>query len=45
MKIGGWADDETMHKIYTHLAQKDIAKQAQDFRNFFVSNADKKAQI
>lgn len=45
MKIGGWADDETMHKIYTHLAQKDIAKQAQDFRNFFVSNADKKTQI
>lgn len=45
MEIGGWADDGTMHKIYTHLAQKDIAKRAQDFRNFFVSNVDKKAQI
>jgi len=35
MEIGGWADDGTMRKIYTHLAQKDIAKRAQDFSNFF----------
>lgn len=36
MEIGGWADDGTMHKIYTHLAQKDIAKRSQDFQNFFL---------
>ncbi len=35
MEIGGWADDGTMHKIYTHLAKKDIAKRAQDFSDFF----------
>lgn len=35
MEIGGWADDGTMHKIYTHLAQKDIAKRAQQFSDFF----------
>ena len=35
MEIGGWADDGTMRKIYTHLAQKDIANRAQDFSNFF----------
>lgn len=35
MEIGGWADDGTMRKIYTHLAQKDIAKRAEDFSNFF----------
>ena len=35
MEIGGWADDGTMRKIYTHLAQKDIDKRAQDFTNFF----------
>ena len=35
MEIGGWSDDGTMRKIYTHLAQKDIADRAQDFRNFF----------
>jgi len=27
-----------MHKIYTHLAQKDIAKRAQDFSNYFDPN-------
>ena len=35
MEIGGWKDAGTMHKIYTHLAQKDIAKRAQDFSNYF----------
>lgn len=38
MEIGGWSDDHTMRKIYTHLAQKDIANRAKDFSNFF--NAD-----
>jgi len=37
MEIGGWADDGTMRKIYTHLAQKDIASRAKDFSNFFCS--------
>ena len=36
MEIGGWADDGTMRKIYTHLAQQDIDKRAKDFTNFFV---------
>lgn len=39
MEIGGWKDAGTMHKIYTHLAKKDIAKRAQDFTNYF-SKAD-----
>ena len=34
-EIGGWKDLGTMHKIYTHLAQKDIAKRSQDFCNYF----------
>ena len=37
MEIGGWADDGTMRKIYTHLSQKDIAKRAEEFSNFFSS--------
>ena len=37
MEIGGWSDDGTMRKIYTHLAQKDIADRAKDFSNFFSS--------
>lgn len=36
MEIGGWADDGTMRKIYTHLAQDDIDKRAQEFTNFFL---------
>lgn len=41
MEIGGWSDDGTMRKIYTHLAQKDIAKRAQDFSNFFADKSEK----
>lgn len=36
MEIGGWSDDGTMRKIYTHLAQKDIADRSKDFSNFFL---------
>ena len=35
MEIGGWANDQTMRKIYTHLCQRDIAKRAKDFSRFF----------
>ena len=35
MQIGGWANDQTMHKIYTHLAQEDINKHAVAFTSFF----------
>ncbi len=35
MQIGGWKDSATMHNIYTHLAQRDIAKRAQDFSDYF----------
>lgn len=34
-EIGGWNDLGTMHKIYTHLAEADIAKRSQDFSNYF----------
>lgn len=44
MEIGGWADDGTMRKIYTHLAQNDIAERAQDFSDFFDPEKKKKTQ-
>lgn len=44
MEIGGWSDDGTMRKIYTHLAQKDIAARAQDFSNFFMDKNEKTAK-
>lgn len=35
MELGGWKDESTVNKIYTHVAQKDVAKRAADFTNFF----------
>lgn len=35
MQIGGWANDQTMHKIYTHLSQADVNKHAEAFTSFF----------
>ena len=34
-EIGGWNDLSTMHKIYTHLAQKDIEKRSREFSDYF----------
>lgn len=34
-EIGGWNDLGTMHKIYTHLAKKDIAERSQQFLDYF----------
>ena len=41
MKIGGWSDYVTMHKIYTHISEKDQAARVQAMRNFYNKNADK----
>lgn len=35
MQIGGWANDQTMRKIYTHLSQADVTKHAEAFTTFF----------
>jgi len=35
MEIGGWADDQTMRKIYTHLAKKDLTKHTVALTDFF----------
>ena len=39
-EIGGWDDLGTMHNIYTHIAQSDIAKRSQDFQNYFQPKQD-----
>ena len=44
-EIGGWEDIATMEKIYTHIAQKDIAKRSKDFCDFFSSEEVKKRKI
>ena len=40
MEIGGWANDQTMRKIYTHIAQQDVAAHAKTFTAFFDSKND-----
>ena len=44
-EIGGWNDLSTMHNIYTHLAQKDIAKRSQDFCDWFAPEAIKNRKL
>lgn len=40
MEIGGWADDQTMHKIYTHISEKSVSTAAAAFTNFFATPQD-----
>lgn len=35
MEIGGWADNQTMHKIYIHIARQDVSKYADKFKDYF----------
>lgn len=44
-EIGGWNDLSTMHNIYTHLAQKDIAKRSQGFCDWFSEESTKKRKL
>lgn len=37
MQLGGWSDYNTMRKIYTHVANSDIAKSVSDMTAFFTT--------
>lgn len=41
MQIGGWANDQTMRKIYTHLSQAEVTKHAAAFTGFFDQKPEK----
>lgn len=43
MKLGGWKDYTTMHKIYTHISEKDQAAKVQAMRDFCNKSADENA--
>ena len=45
MEIGGWANDQTMHKIYTHISQQDINSHAANFINFFKNGDENDNEI
>lgn len=35
MELGGWSNDATMKKIYTHIASQDVARGENALRDFF----------
>lgn len=35
MEIGGWSDNQTMRKIYTHVAKSDVSRYQTQLTNFF----------
>lgn len=37
MEIGGWSDNQTMMKIYTHIAQSDMKRYEDKFSAFFAN--------
>lgn len=39
MEIGGWADTQTMHKIYTHLSRADRMKAQNTMADFYSGGA------
>lgn len=41
MEIGGWANDATMHKIYTHIARSDITKYQNAMSEFYQKSNEK----
>ena len=43
MQIGGWSNDQTMRKIYTHLSQADVSKHAEAFTAFFDNKSEEDA--
>lgn len=40
MKIGGWKDYTTMHKIYTHISEKDQMAKVKAMRDFYKNKSD-----
>lgn len=35
MRIGGWSDEATMQRIYTHIAEKDVSDAVENLSAFF----------
>lgn len=40
MEIGGWADPQTMRKIYTHISQKDAERYKNAMSEFYKERAN-----
>lgn len=42
MEIGGWSDETTLRKIYTHISKKDISHYRTEIKKFYESAPDDK---
>lgn len=42
MQLGGWADNQTMIRIYTHIANADRVRAENAMAGFFTQNANEK---
>ena len=45
MQLGGWADNQTMIRIYTHSANADRVKAENAMAGFFAQNANENANF
>lgn len=45
MQIGGWSDNQTMHKIYTHIAAKDSIKAQNEMMAYYSKMQSKMQSI
>ena len=43
MRLGGWSDTKTMHKIYTHIAEADLLKSQNKIATFFGKEVKKES--
>ena len=43
MAWGGWADNQTMHKIYTHIAEADETDDLRRMRSLFAPQPEGEA--
>ena len=41
MEIGGWADNQTMRQIYTHISKQDVNTHAEQLVAFFATTKAK----
>lgn len=44
-EIGGWNDLATMHNIYTHLSEKDVAQRGRQFVDFFTDSRARERKL
>ena len=42
-QLGGWADSSTVHRIYTHIGNQEMAQTSSQIADFYLQNANETA--